>query len=1183
MTFSIAYAAYDGYLYQTNASWANVQAGTGSTSVYTTTTSLEWGTSLSAGTYKNSEAFMSFTYSLVSGEDVVSASLRATAVSALNTGVSRQLNMYEYDFGATLDSSDYRTSTWVSSATLLGGYENAQNAGTQRMIMGSDNLTSRVATDTSPLRVVVVSSRFTSSTPSVDETASFSASERTGTSNDPALVWLSTPQHAHQNVLGAQVRLSSGAWAYLVSDGAATPTITLQYRTPEDTTSTIATIPTGSSTTDFTVQGSLQALALARDSSDNLYVAGRGYSTSVLAVKGYTKGAGATWTPATMCTVSMPTYTASITNVAATWHNVGGTYGTLVVFTARRNGNTDSVQYHQISYALMACSNILSGTSTATVAGAIPALVPYWGVVANVDGTGLDVQAPSDATTRGYVMSWSHAITHGDLLHNAARYTLSADGTSISSQAISSYDVWSDQNPAGKIRILAISNTLFAVVTIDSLDGWGPTIQVLQNVGTSSTFSELAYVTLDGTVATLPSASTLAVTVAWDALYDNVENTIWFYYTDVGDASKIYRTSVSLNTWLANGDEVLVVDSAATTIDSIRVERNARSGDDNVLVTYTEDTTSYYVIDSLNAAPTAPTLTPHASFDADVDTTFEWTFNDPNTYDSQSAYQLQVVDVSDSSVDVDTGKVVLSTESHVVTGGSLGNEKSFQWRVRTYDQDDAVSPWSTYGTFSTSASGTVTVIDPATDNQAGIYTSDYTVEWSVAGTTQADYRVVVTRTDTSEELLNTGWVTSTDTTYSVTGMLSDIEYQVAITVRDALLIESGTGTRLITPSYSNPEEPTCTATAFSDSGYILVSVTNPESGTTDIGTTPYDYESGVTEMTGTDCTVTQSSDYAYEGTYSAKMVVTGTPASASMRPTYATEKVAITAGQRYTISYRAYSVSGYASLADEIDWYDDSDVYISTASNSTPAASGAWTSRSHTAEAPAGAAYAVYGPTLDSSPATGKTLYVDILLLAVASDKPVPTGNKIYRRRSDGTGSTDTIATESDVGSNGSWRDYTAVSGVEYEYKARAVAPIGATDSEWTAGVTLTLSGVWLHDVLDPEGTIKQYPYGRSARSTGIDVASSELRFAGRTYPVVQYGDQQDDSYSISIIVPFGSTWVSDTTALQDFVQNRRTLYVRDNRGRAAYCTLSGYQERDADEGTSVSFTAKRIDYQATT
>ena len=100
--------------------------------------------------------------------------------------------------------------------------------------------------------------------------------------------------------------------------------------------------------------------------------------------------------------------------------------------------------------------------------------------------------------------------------------------------------------------------------------------------------------------------------------------------------------------------------------------------------------------ETLNDPPNAPTLnSPSANsrFDIGESVTFTWTFNDPNSGDSQSAYRFQLDDNSDfSSPIIDTGKVSSSTESTTQTLPSTIGK--YYWRVKTWDSQDAEGPWS---------------------------------------------------------------------------------------------------------------------------------------------------------------------------------------------------------------------------------------------------------------------------------------------------------------------------------------------------------------------------------------------------------------------------------------------------------------------------------------------------------
>lgn len=126
---------------------------------------------------------------------------------------------------------------------------------------------------------------------------------------------------------------------------------------------------------------------------------------------------------------------------------------------------------------------------------------------------------------------------------------------------------------------------------------------------------------------------------------------------------------------------------------------------------------------------------------------------------------------------------------------------------------------------------------------------------------------------------------------------------------------------------------------------------------------------------------------------------------------------------------------------------------------------------------------------------------------------------------------------------------------------------------------TLSLTGVWLHDPLDAEGTVRNYLYGGASRSTGLDVASAPVRYAGRTFPVYDYGEAEDEKIGVAIDVPHGETWAGQLADLTAFARARRTLVYRDNRGRDVYGTLAGYNEDDAEWGTGVSFDFTRVDY----
>jgi hypothetical protein len=133
------------------------------------------------------------------------------------------------------------------------------------------------------------------------------------------------------------------------------------------------------------------------------------------------------------------------------------------------------------------------------------------------------------------------------------------------------------------------------------------------------------------------------------------------------------------------------------------------------------------------------------------------------------------------------------------------------------------------------------------------------------------------------------------------------------------------------------------------------------------------------------------------------------------------------------------------------------------------------------------------------------------------------------------------------------------------------------TDSE-PSTASITFQGVWLFDPLVAEDTVRQFLYGSLSRSRSMGIAQSGMRFAGREYPVFDFGEQIADSLAVRIDVPHGPDWADDLQALRDFATAARITTVRDNRGRSLTGALTGFTENDQDWGTQVTFTVTRAD-----
>lgn len=74
--------------------------------------------------------------------------------------------------------------------------------------------------------------------------------------------------------------------------------------------------------------------------------------------------------------------------------------------------------------------------------------------------------------------------------------------------------------------------------------------------------------------------------------------------------------------------------------------------------------------------------------------TITWNFDDEDLEDSQSAYQVQIDDNSDfSTPEVDTEKIISSSNSYSTISGSLAYNKTYYWRVRVWDTKDGRFDW----------------------------------------------------------------------------------------------------------------------------------------------------------------------------------------------------------------------------------------------------------------------------------------------------------------------------------------------------------------------------------------------------------------------------------------------------------------------------------------------------------
>jgi hypothetical protein len=845
MTTNIAFATSDGYIDSESTTYTAARDGTGTVSAFTSSVLNKYGQNKISSTYHCYETFLSFPYTLDTNVVVVSVYLDLYQDNTFGTGVSRELGVRTFAWGS-LTPSDWRTASQVFALPRIGLVNSVQSPA-DKHLYATENTFNETLGTTGAKEVVVYTSRFTGSdVPTGAEYGEISAVEEAGTSVDPCMVWTTVAIHTLVRVGNSQVQLSDGRHAFLEANTGGTGVV-LALKYHDGTSATTIDSDVLESEGFGSGNQGMQSVTLVRDASDNLYVlshtASLGNTLSALAWK---KTGGSTWSKQGFHSSDMPANSGVINNLAAAWHSAG-TAGTIMVVGSHESNYSDPSPTGQMFYALWNCDHLLNnnGSHLRGSGDAYPNLVSSASQpgdhnnLLNETGSCLDVVALPNSSDRGVVVSTSREAETGNYAPvSVVRYVLASGGNGISDTdggINNTIDLWSTKDAAAKVRVLPISDSRWVVVTADKDTGWGPTIRVFQNIGTSSTFTELGGVLLGGEgIVSLPAPTALDKSYAWDAVYHPDSNKVHFWYFDTANGLRLMRTGFDLNTYQADKAEIQVqaaVGAGGSTNHAIRVQHGNLTESEVIVAVANKSSggtqSTIYVIDRLNVAPSAPTLEDIVNYDATSSNQFDWTFNDLNVGDTQTAYEFQIDNADTLASIVATGKVLSTSPLRNVTGGTLTNGTNYRWRVRTWDTSDAVGAWSGYDFFTTAAGGTTTILTPASDNPAGVITDDYLVSWSVAGSTQAQYKVRVVRTSNEVQLSDTGWVVSTNTSHTISGLLSDVEYRIEVTTRNAALVQTNTATRLITANYNEPEIPLAAVTPVHDGGHISVNVTNP--------------------------------------------------------------------------------------------------------------------------------------------------------------------------------------------------------------------------------------------------------------------------------------------------------------------------------------------------------------------
>lgn len=223
-------------------------------------------------------------------------------------------------------------------------------------------------------------------------------------------------------------------------------------------------------------------------------------------------------------------------------------------------------------------------------------------------------------------------------------------------------------------------------------------------------------------------------------------------------------------------------------------------------------------------------------------------------------------------------------------------------------------------------------------------------------------------------------------------------------------------------------------------------------------------------------------------------------------------------------------------------------------------------------------------PTAPTITATAQTGYIQVVITNPSSTVGV-VYNDLYRANT-GTGEWTRIATQLPV--NGTYADYAVASGQGYDYMVTSIGNNGTTvNSNVVSNVSITLTGLWVHDVNDPAGTVLNLLYfnnssgstdGSLPNTRSWSATATQMQFAGRTFPVMEFGEAETFTLSQSkVTIP---TSDNQWPALESMIRvNKSTYCFRDGRGTCLFGSVPSYAETDLIFGNMVDLEITQVDY----
>lgn len=673
----------------------------------------------------------------------------------------------------------------------------------------------------------------------------------------PTLLTRTQKKHALNSVGGASVQMSDGTAVFLRHD-TVTGRYNLYYQKVNQTSPTLIDYlrsnytgfnNAGGDAQYFGYEPAHQAFSLTRDTNDNLYITGpRGnpqtgtYGQKVANVCCFKYLGNFAWQRWSQTTTgensfsTTDTHRGLINNTQAIWVPNGSTpSGTLAMLHSRRDGQWSR---YQTGVSTISAAFLTGGSSAingVAYAGSDDLGSTEWWRSSNPTGSNLD--GFRDGSTLRMAGGIS-ALGNGDNERTAAMVSTVATNGSVSKPQILSGTVRAEgiNDPDGKVRAVWLGdNTQYWAIA-----RYGLVTFIKKSDG--SVFREVDFTSIN--ITNFPSRSALQGSQAWDVVVDTAEtNWVWHYYRDSANPRLIRKVRYNYVDHVINPSQLLTVDPIGEPGSSILALRMPRQQIDGrcLLVDVAMQLGSGLPAPLItirdtgqNRAPGKPTVDPISPFNATSTKAVNWTFQDANPSDFATFQDIEIQNVATGITTHSASHVAVTSNGgrgyrYTIPSNVLTNDAAYRFRVASYDAANTPSPWSDWIGFSTtSTGGSVTITEPATDNEP-LNRSSLEVKWTYTNTnparTQTGYRVRVFNAETGATVIDSNLVTSTNKFHTITGLTSDIQYRVEVQVQDSASQLSGSGMRLIFPDFNNPSLPEITAEPRD--GYIEIRVTNP--------------------------------------------------------------------------------------------------------------------------------------------------------------------------------------------------------------------------------------------------------------------------------------------------------------------------------------------------------------------